>query len=148
MSREILNRLKADNNSKHTICVLIKYHDVRPVTEPKYVRRLIAKTGKELFPLLIELKRADAIGQNPVTIGEKLDYLFRLEEIYNEEIKNKTAFTVRDLKINGRDVIDSGITDGEKIGRCLDHILNMVIDGEIRNDREELLAVLNGKKLN
>lgn len=140
MTDEILTRLKCDNKTKTTVMKLIEMHDVRTPPEPKYVRRSVAKIGVELYPELLELKRADTMAQNPATIPEKLQYLRKLQEIYTEEISKNTAFSVKALAVNGNDIKQLGITNGRKIGECLNRLYSLVIDGEAANDKEQLLS--------
>ena len=147
MTRTILKRLKTDNKTIDSVIPLIEMHDDRPLPEPKLVRRSIAKLGKQLYPQLLELKKADAMAQNPDTLTDKLEYIEKLYIIYENEIQSGTAFSVRELKINGNDIMTLGITDGKKIGKILTQLQAMVIDGQLENDREELLdAVKNMEK--
>ena len=64
IAREILRRLKFDNATLHSVEKLVYYHDYRmPVTE-KNVRRAMNKIGKDLFPLYLEVRRADVLAQS------------------------------------------------------------------------------------
>ncbi len=139
MAGKILKRLHFDNDTIDKVRLLIKYHDLRPQPEPKQVRRLISKTGTEMFLPLMELKKADAMGQNPETIKEKLEYTDRLEQMYRELTADGSEFNIKTLAINGNDLISLGISPGREIGRLLKEMLELVIEGGIRNDREELL---------
>lgn len=73
----------------------------------------------------------------------------RLAEI--EEIKARTeeivaqgqCFSVRDLVVNSRDVIATGITPDPEVGRILSRLLEQVLSGEVPNDREILLGTLH-----
>lgn len=47
---------------------------------------------------------------------------------FEEVIKEKDCFTLKQLDINGHDLIKTGITDGKQIGNILDKLLGMVID--------------------
>lgn len=47
---------------------------------------------------------------------------------FEEVIKEKDCFTLKQLDINGHDLIKAGITDGKQIGNILDKLLGMVID--------------------
>lgn len=47
---------------------------------------------------------------------------------FEEVIKEKDCFTLKQLDINGHDLIKIGITDGKQIGNILDKLLGMVID--------------------
>ena len=103
------------------------------------VRRLMYETGSESFPLLMEIKRADALAQNPETHEYKLEYIRKLEEIYKQELEKKSAFNLKTLAVNGKDIINIGVRDGRKIGMILEFLLDRVIDGDMENDRQLLL---------
>ena len=139
MAGRILKRLHFDNDTISKVKLLIKYHDLRPQPEPKYVRRLISKTGTELFVPLMELKRADALGQNPDTIQYKLEYTDSLERIFRELTADGSEFNIKTLAIDGNDLISLGISPGPEIGRILKAMLELVIEGELENDRDELI---------
>lgn len=138
IAQRVLKRLKADNRTTADVCRLVKLHDVRPTTE-KGIRRLMANTGMERFPMLLELKRADAKAQNPAFLSETLRYIDFLEEMYQTELAKHNDFTLKSLQINGSDLKQMGITQGREIGNCLKVLLMKVTDGEIDNDREILL---------
>ncbi len=147
MTRTILRRLKTDNKTIDSVIPLIEMHDDRALPEPKYIRRSIAKLGEPLYPQLLELKKADAMAQNPETIAEKLEYIEKLREIYENEIQIGTAFSVRELRINGNDIMTLGITDGKTIGKILTQLQAMVIDGQLKNNREELLGAVKNMEI-
>lgn len=139
MANEILKRLKTDNRTISEVCLLIKLHDLRPKPDAKNVRRLMYETGSESFPLLMEIKRADSLAQNPETHEYKLEYIRKLEEIYKQELEKKSAFNLKTLAVNGKDIINIGVRDGRKIGMILEFLLDRVIDGDMENDRQLLL---------
>ena len=140
MAETIMRRLKLDNKTIESVKVLIKYHDQRPQTKAKNVRRLVSKIGCVAFENLMELKRADAKGQNPDKLAEKLAYIDRLGEIYTEVTSNGDEFNLKSLKINGNDLIENGIKEGKQIGKILNQLLSEVIDGTLENNREKLLT--------
>ena len=139
MADDILKRLKTDNNTIATVRLLIKLHDLRPKADEKNVRRLMYETGKENYPLLMDIKRADALAQNPEMHGYKLEYITQLENIYKQELEKKSAFNLKTLAVNGRDIINTGVRDGRTIGMILEYLLDRVIDGDIENDKQLLL---------
>lgn len=58
-----------------------------------------------------------------------------------EEIKDQEqCFTMKDLAIRGRDILSLGIPEGEAVGKILHHILNMVINGELKNDLNDQIT--------
>ena len=146
MAKNILTRLKADNKTKNDTVKLIELHDVRISPEPKYVRRLAAKIGEELYPSLIELKRADSLAQNPDMRSQKLEYADKLQRIFNEEVSRGAVFSMKSLALNGNDIINFGITDGVEIGRCLKYLYMLVINGEAENTKQALTEKLRDIK--
>ena len=60
-------------------------------------------------------------------------------ELLYEVVRNGECYRVRDLNINGKDLISSGVTDGKKIGDILNSLLNKVIEEEIPNEKGILI---------
>ena len=140
LSEKIMKRMKLDNKTISSVKKLIMYHDLRPEANEKNVRRLLSQIGNEAFEELMLLKKADASGQNPDMLEYKLEYIDRLTGIYKELTKNGERFTVDSLCINGSDLISLGLKPGKRIGMILEMLLDMVIDGNAKNEREVLIA--------
>ena len=49
---------------------------------------------------------------------------------------------MKDLAVDGRDVIAAGIEPGPEVGRVLEGLLERMLSGEIPNERETLMAIL------
>ena len=101
--------------------------------------------GEQGLRNLIEVKRADKLGQNPETTGEELQNLVTTESLLDEIIANGEPYSIKDLKINGFDLMNLGI-QGKEIGNCLDCILKKVINGDIENNKETLLEYVKEKE--
>ena len=55
----------------------------------------------------------------------------------------KEPFTVKDLKINGQDVMKiKNIKPSREVGDILDALFEKVINGELKNEREVLLVAI------
>ena len=140
MSGEILHRLKTDNDTIARVRQLIKLHDLRPPVSDKSVRRLLSMTGSERFFDLMELKRADALAQNPSMRTEKLKYIDDLEVVCRQQLESKAAFDIKSLAVNGGDLKALGVREGRAVGCILRFLLDEVIDGRLENDRTTLLS--------
>ena len=55
----------------------------------------------------------------------------------NEIIENQECFSIKDLKINGNDLISMGFK-GRDIGKILNTILDLVIKEKIKNENSEI----------
>ena len=143
MTKQILRRLKFDNKTIDCCCRLVKEHDDRPQITPKNVRRAMSRIGAGLFPMLFEVKRADMLGQSLYKRKEKMAYIDEFERVYNEILSDDQCVSKKDMKINGRDLINLGMEPGQKLGEILDKLYEMVLDDPELNDHEKLIEHAN-----
>jgi tRNA nucleotidyltransferase (CCA-adding enzyme) len=61
------------------------------------------------------------------------------EKMINEIIQEDDCFSIKKLRIKGSDLINIGINEGKGIGEILNQLLELVINGEISNEHDELL---------
>ena len=137
MADGILRRLRFDTDSREEIVRLIRYHDLPIQPERKPVKRLMNKLGPDTVRRLIELHKADTRGQSAICAGRITEYdavAAVLDEILNE----KECFSLRDLTVNGTDMIALGLA-GRDIGRALNACLTAVMEEKLPNERGALL---------
>lgn len=139
MSREILRRLKFDNRTVHFVTSLVRFHDYRVLPIPRNVRRAILKTGEDIFPLLLEVQRADLDAQSDYLRQEKLERLEGVCNIYQEILLQKQCVSLKTLAVTGRDLVNIGMKPGRELGEVLQQLLALVIEEPSRNERETLL---------
>lgn len=144
LAADILGRLKFDNHRKETILTLVEHHD-RPLPQTeKGVRRFLREFGEENARLLLEVQRADALATARGERGEKLKAIGHTEELLEEELREASCFSLRQLAVNGRDLTALGLS-GPEIGRCLAALLDDVVEGRLPNHRKDLLDAVPGK---
>ena len=139
MAWRILNRLKYDNETKDTVLTLVKYHDLHLEESEKAVKRMLRKIGPDLFRKLILVYKADNMAQSP-EYRDRQEGFDRLSEIADKILSEEQCFSLKDLAVTGRDVIALGYKPGKKIGKILDDLLTKVIDGKLKNEKEELIG--------
>lgn len=139
LAKCILQRLKFDNATIKKTVKLVEFHGTRPNTDEKSVRRLASKVGQELYPLLLEIQRADAAAKALYTKRERLRQLDQIEVIYQEILKRGDCLTLSDLALNGSDLIADGMAPGREIGRILNLLLAHVLEEPEHNTKEYLL---------
>ena len=137
--RTVLTSLKLDNKTKDTVTQLVKLHDVQIEQTPAAVKKFMSRRSPELYYMLLKLKRADTLGQNPM-VFERLEMLDNMKAIADEVLSQEACFSLKDLKINGNDIMTLGVRPGKAVGRTLQILLDKVMAGEIENDREKLIA--------
>lgn len=144
MTRDILRRLRFDNDTINKVCKLVMYHDYgnSVVPDMRIVRRAINRVGEEMFPFLFPVKRADVQAQSDYMRQEKLDQVDAWEQIYHEVMAKKQCVSLKDLAITGKDLIAEGYKPGPEIGQILNELLAMVLENPECNTREYLLQEL------
>lgn len=139
MAKEILKRLKFDNDTIRKVCALIKSHDDMPPLEPKAIRRAIFRTGLEQYPALFAVKRADALGKNQYQRAEKLAYIEGYQKLYEEILEKQQCLTLKDLAVTGKDLINAGMKPGKELGETLEKMLEHVLEYPEDNQKEILM---------
>lgn len=131
----IFRRLKFDRATWDESCLLIG-RLAKPLPDDRIgVRTLICELGKAASGHYLELCRGFSTGK-PEDLTAKLD---TISEIREEILKSETCFGVKDLPINGEDLISLGCPKGPQIGKVLSTLFRDVIEEKIDCSRESLL---------
>jgi tRNA nucleotidyltransferase (CCA-adding enzyme) len=137
LTQKILSRLRYSNQIIEQVSLLVDKHMFTTGVTDKGVRRLIRKMGVGLIFLLLELRRADVVAQGKG--GHTLD-VDELEERIRVELEKKPPFGLKDLAVNGNDIMESfNLPPSPLVGRILNHLLEVVLDEPELNDKEHLL---------
>lgn len=143
MTKQILRRLKFDNDTINKVVKLVLYHDYRMPAEAKNVRRAMNKIGEELFPYYLEVRKADTLAQSAYMQEEKLQNIEDVKQCYEEILKREECVSLKKLAISGSDLIAEGMRPGKEIGKVLDKLLELVIEHPEYNTKEILLKMKN-----
>ena len=141
-ARAILRRWKFDKETVNEVAHLIRHHMFWYQTEwtGSAVRRFMNKVGIDNIPALFALRRADNIGS-----GARSPRMYALEALWQrvqEEIQAANAFSLRDLKIDGNDLINElHLTPSPLFAKILNALFERVLDDPKLNQRETLLAM-------
>lgn len=145
MTDDIMRRLKFDNDTREKVVQLVYYHDATFEVGKKYVRRWLNKMGVDQFKRLLVLRRADIMGQSKYYREERIQKLDTVKDCLEEVLKEKPAFSIKDLEIDGEDIMKYMLMDEcPEVGYWLKHILKQVIDGHLQNNREDLIYYMIG----
>lgn len=139
MTDNIMRRLRFDNDTREKVVELVYYHDATFEVGTKYVKRWLNKIGEKQFRRLLELRKADIKAQNPKYEEDRIQKVNDIKILLDEVLSEETCFTLKDLAVNGGDLISIGYKSGKELGSVLNTLLQMVINEEIINDKEILL---------
>ena len=142
MADQMLRALKFDNKTRERVVTLVERHDVQIPCRDRSIRKWLGRLGPETFFQLLEVKRADGMGQAYELVKDRLAELEEMRAKAEEIVAQGQCFTLKDLAVNGRDVMAAGIAPGPEVGRVLDRLLEQVLSGEFPNEREALLKTI------
>ena len=120
---------------------LLEYHDATFEVGKKYAKRWLNKIGEEQFRRLLNVRRADIKAQADINQGTRLQKIDNIGYILEEVLQDDECFSLKDLAVNGKDLITIGYKSGKEIGEVLNDLLDSVISGENINEKEKLLEI-------
>lgn len=143
MSKKILRDLKFDNYTVNSVSKLIEHHLVLQVNymPTRYeIKKYLLEVGEDIVYLLFELQKADIRAlDNPKPFLNKVDYI---KDTVKDILSNKEPLYIKDLVINGEDLIkEFNIPRGKLIGDILNHLLDEVLKNPDLNNKENLLSL-------
>ena len=144
LAGEMLSRLRADSATRETVIRLVAWHDKNiPRTRPG-VAHALAVLGEQDLRRLLAVKRADNLAQAP-------DYRFmqgeidKAEVILDQLLAEGACVSLGQLGVTGRDLLALGLS-GPAVGQALRALLDAVMDGDLPNERQALLAAVRGQR--
>ena len=124
-----LRRLRFPSKVQKNVCRLVEEVNRPLETEAPAVRKLIGELGAPLAKKLAVLRNSEELGA----------------EVERQLQDPNNCFTVTDLAINGKDLLDAGVPAGPDVGKTLESLLTAVQHNDIENTREALLASVKGE---
>ena len=136
---KIMRRLKFPNKEREEVVHLIEQHMFNYTQDwsDKAVRRFLARVKPEYLKNLFELRVADENAHN----GEKTsnENLGQLQARIDKVVANNEAFTIKQLAVNGNDLIAVGVEKGPVIGDILEELLQLVMESPELNRKDSLI---------
>lgn len=132
----LLLRLKASTALRRQVTDLISRH-MTPLEPDKHLlRRRLGKYGIQETLELLELQKADyfATGTKPAP-----GPFPEISRLIQETLDEAACFSIRDLAVNGTDLLALGFAPGPRLGDCLARLLRLVQEDAIPNEKASLL---------
>jgi len=153
MAQQILRGLRFPNSFTETVTRLVANHMyvADPDMAEPTVKRFINRVGPGLLDAQFELRRADKIGSG-IARPDSVERNARFEARVNETMARKPPLALKDLAVDGRDVIaalverglkPAGWRQGPEIGHVLNLLREQVIDRPELNTRDALNASIH-----
>ena len=140
VAKRALMRLKYDNATINEVECLVLHHNAPLCPDRINLKHWLNRLGERMLKKLIEVKKAEAIA------GDEKCRQAMLNEIslqIDEIISQRQCYSLKDLAINGRDLIDAGVKEGPMIGDMLGRLLDMVINEQVENEKSALIDAID-----
>lgn len=131
MTKEGIECLCFDTKTKVSVKKLICHKCDNIIPDKIYIKRMLKEMTYEELIILFEYK--SLYGEN----------LSKQKYLLNEIISNNECYSLKQLKINGNDIINCGIKKGIEVGKTLNLLLEKVITGELKNNNSMLIEYVN-----
>lgn len=138
MADAILLRLRASNALRNQVVFLVAQHMTPLEPDKRLLRRRLGKYGEDAVLQLLALQKADFCSKG---VDEDEETAFaQVEEMLTQIRQEGACLTVKDLAIDGTDLLALGIEPGKRIGECMTFLLALVQDELISNTKEDLIS--------
>ena len=133
---KVLLRLKAPTALREKVVFLIKNHMLSMPPEMPVLRRHLSHYGEDYVRSLLTLQRCDYSGKG--VLDDRPPFAL-IEALIDNILMDEQCLNIRDLTVNGKDLMAVGFPEGKVLGDCLSYLLDCVLDEKLPNQREALL---------
>ena len=144
LAKTALSRLRLSTKDTDDILTLVRYHDA--VMEPtrRVVKRWMNRIGVEQFDRLLDIRIADIRAHTEGTQQSRVLRWAGLCDAFDEIQAEMQCFSLKDLDVDGQDIMALGVKEGKMVGDILKTLLDKVIDEELPNERNALIKAASG----
>ncbi|WP_052057506.1 CCA tRNA nucleotidyltransferase [Helicobacter sp. MIT 03-1614] len=144
-ARDILQSLKFDTYNKDYICSLLVYVKKPLDNNPTTLKTMLVdmggrKKGEAMFKDMLKLKVAVINAQDTADKAQKLQMLDSIHSLLECVLASSVPLELKELCLNGRDLIYIGVPKGKRIGEILHFLHQEVLHERVSNTKEALLS--------
>jgi tRNA nucleotidyltransferase (CCA-adding enzyme) len=147
LAGEALRRLRYPTALRERVCRIVRHHMFQVGTgDAVRARRFLMKHGDELAFQLVDHKEADFLGKRGTDRPPPLDEVEKLKRFRRTlERERRQPHRLKDLAVDGGDLIEIGFQPGPELGRTLQELLRDVVEEPAHNTRDVLLERARAK---
>ena len=136
IAQQVLQRMKAPNELKNQVVFLVEHHMDELSADKALLRRKLSKYGSDNLTKLICLQQADMGGKGKTARQEQT--FEKMLELVRKLEQEEGRLQIRDLAINGNDLMALGYPAGPQVGKCQKELLRLVLNEELPNTKQAL----------
>jgi tRNA nucleotidyltransferase (CCA-adding enzyme) len=137
MAEAILLRLKAPTALREQVSFFVSHHMTPIEPDKRLLKRRLSRYGTQQLLDLVDLQDADMSSKG--TGLPCLSHFPLVRGMVEEILAEGSCLQLKDLAIDGKDLMALGFHPGPELGKCLQALLNQVLDGAVSNEKEALL---------
>lgn len=146
-AKAVMRRLKFDNETTDMVIRLVsaydEYIDLSGSREENLaaMRHMMHRLGPDMMELLWELQRAQIVSGNQESVEQRLAVLAETRALHQEVVTRGDCVSLKQLAVNGKDIIALGAKPGRQLGEILEQLLQKVLDVPELNEKDCLLSL-------
>ncbi len=131
--RDFMKQLKPDNDTLKKVLTLTSYSQSELKSDGISIRYLMSSVSDELIRKIAALKRCF-----------EPDFKYNAYmDAYTVELSENPCVSIKQLAVNGNDLIKYGVAPGRNLGETMEKILSAVIENKCENTKESIFSFLN-----
>ena len=138
MAEKMLKDLHFEHKIIQKVMIFLHHSSPPPVPDAYSVRKIMVKTGRDLFPYLLDFW--SVAGKSDET------HLSALRHWYDEAVLNCECISLSELEVGGDDLLRLGWKKGREIGMILNDLLEQVILDPRLNQKDILLGLIRARQ--
>jgi tRNA nucleotidyltransferase (CCA-adding enzyme) len=142
VAEKILRRMKYSNEIIEKTLIIINEH--MTVYSEKFSDKAVKRLMNRIEPINIDQLVTFQIADIKATANpRKYEHVIALKNRVEAIKYRKEPLSIKDLSINGNDLIKLGVPEGKKIGNILNYLLEEVLENPELNNYRQLISLVN-----
>lgn len=136
-AKRLLRELKFDNKTIDIVGRIVAASKRELPSTRAEIRRSVYEIGEDVYKKYLEFMKVFA--------GEELEKVLHCEKEYLDILEKEECISMKNLAVNGKDLLELGVEKGAKVGEVLNMLLYAVLEKPELNEREKLISIINNK---
>lgn len=136
-AKRTLQDLKYDKDTLQKTCFLVENASLRLENGLESVLKHFKRLSPSMYMKILDVKEARLKRLNAGC--EQLKLIEDCRNTAYRILSGDYCWSVSSLKVNGNDLKEIGIEEGIRIGKTLDRLVDEVIEGRVKNKKEDLI---------
>jgi tRNA nucleotidyltransferase (CCA-adding enzyme) len=141
MATQFMQRMHYPLRRIERVQHLVQHHMFPPFTGPNGAKKFLKRVGTEHASDLLKLRRADGSGKGTNEWENNVPVDLQ-EQLVQNVLHHKEPYALKDLAVNGHDLLAVGVPEGPGLGQMLNQLMDQVLENPSLNDRDTLLALV------